>query len=147
VDSLVIPLWVVAGLATVLVLLVTVFTVRRIVLVRSRGSFDCSLNRAPGRPEGHWTSGIASYGTGELRWFRMFSLSPRPSITWQRTALQVKEFRAPERGEVFAVLPGAVIVTCLLGTGELQLAMTMDAYTGFASWLESAPPGQHARVT
>lgn len=146
-DSPVIPLWVLAGLVAALVLLVTVFTVRRIVLVRSRGSFDCSLNRAPGRAEGRWTSGIASYGTGELRWYRLFSLSPRPSLTWQRTALQVKEFRAPQRGEVFAVLPGAVIVTCLLGTGELQLAMTMDAYTGFASWLESAPPGQHARVT
>jgi Protein of unknown function (DUF2550) len=147
VRSLVIPLWVVVGLVAVLVLVVAVFTVRRVVLARSRGSFDCSLNRAPSGSEGHWTTGVASYGTGELHWFRLFSLSPRPSCTWQRNELSVKEFRAPERGEVFAVLPGAVIVTCMVGTGELQLAMSMDAYTGFASWLESAPPGQHARVT
>jgi Protein of unknown function (DUF2550) len=147
VDSVVVPLWIVAGLAAVLVLLVVVFVVRRLVLARSTGSFDCSVRRGPSDADGGWTSGVASYGTGELRWYRMFSLALKPSCVWRRADLRVREFRPPQREEVFAILPGAVVVTCLLGSAELQLAMSTDAYTGFASWIEAAPPGQHARVT
>jgi hypothetical protein len=147
VDSLVIPVWVVAAVAVLLVLVVVVFAARRLVLSRSRGSFDCSFRRRPGTGEGGWSSGVATYGPGELRWYRMFSLRPRPSRIWRRSEMSIKEFRAPQGGEVYAVLPGAVVVTCVLGTHEMQLAMSSEAYTGFASWIEAAPPGQHARVT
>ena len=146
-GEVVIPLWVVACLVAVVVLPVAVFTVRRLTLARTKGSFDCSVRPGSLDQPGGWTSGVASYGVGELRWFRLFSLSPRPSCTWQRTDLTVKEFRSPERSEVYAVLPGAVVVTCTVGPDELQLAMSTDAYTGLASWIEAAPPGQHARVT
>lgn len=146
-GSLVIPLWIVTAIATVLLLVVAAFTARRLTLARAVGSFDCSLLRMRADGAGSWVSGVASYGTGELRWYRLFSLSPRPAQVWRRTALRVKEFRTPERGEVFAVLPGAVVVTCQLDDQDLHLAMGRDAYNGFASWVEAAPPGQHARVT
>lgn len=146
-GNLVIPVWVVAAVAAALVGVVVVFTARRLVLSRSRGSFDCSFRRRVDVGEGGWVSGVASYGPGELRWYRMFSLRLRPSHVWQRSDMSLKEFRAPQGGEVYAVLPGAVVVTCVLGSGEMQLAMSSEAYTGFASWIEAAPPGQHARVT
>lgn len=146
-DNLVIPVWVITAVAAALVAVAVVFTVRRLALSRTRGSFDCSFRRGAPVGDGGWTSGVASYGPGELRWYRLFSLAPRPSCVWQRTELRIKEFRAPEGGEVFAVLPGAVVVTCEIGPAVLQLAMSSDAYTGFASWIEAAPPGQHARVT
>ncbi|MFP5346576.1 MAG: DUF2550 domain-containing protein [Actinomycetes bacterium] len=144
-SGLVVPIWVVAGLAAALVLVVVFFVVRRVALTSGFGSFDCSvLGRGH---EGRWTTGIASYGNAELRWFRMFSLSPRPSRVWPRNQMHVKQFRSPEGSEVYAVIPGAVVVTCLVGAMELTLAMSPDAYTGLASWIEAAPPGQHARVT
>lgn len=146
-GDLIIPLWVVACLVGVLLVLVVAFSLRRLVLARSKGSFDCSVRRGAADEPGGWTTGVASYGTGELRWFRLFSLSPRPSCAWQRTDLSVKEFRPPDRNEVYAVLPGALVVTCVVAGDELQLAMSTDAYTGLASWIEAAPPGQHARVT
>jgi hypothetical protein len=147
VGNLVIPVWVVAAVAVALVLVVVVFTARRLVLSRSRGSFDCSFRRRVDAGEGGWASGVAHYGPGELRWYRMFSLRLRPSRVWRRSDMSIKEFRAPQGGEVYAVLPGAVVVTCVLGSQEMQLAMSSEAYTGFASWIEAAPPGQHARVT
>ena len=42
--------------------------------------------------------------------------------------------------------PGAMIVECRHDGVEIELAMSNDAYTGFASWLESAPPGQGVNV-
>jgi len=107
VGNLVIPVWVVAAVAVALVLVVVVFTARRLVLSRSRGSFDCSFRRRVDAGEGGWASGIAHYGPGELRWYRMFSLHLRPSRVWRRSDMSIKEFRAPQGGEVYAVLPGA----------------------------------------
>jgi hypothetical protein len=147
VGNLVVPVWVVAAVAVAVVLVVVVFTARRIVLSRSRGAFDCSFRRRVDTGEGGWSTGVATYGPGELRWYRMFSLRVRPSRIWRRSEMSIKEFRAPQGGEVYAVLPGAVVVTCTLGSQEMQLAMSSEAYTGFASWIEAAPPGQHAHVT
>jgi len=35
-----------------------------------------------------------------------------------------------------------VIVRCSYDQEVLELAMTRNDYTGFATWLESAPPGK-----
>jgi len=37
-------------------------------------------------------------------------------------------------------------VRCADEHGPLELAMSNQSYTGFASWLESAPPGQNVSV-
>ncbi|GAB2682432.1 DUF2550 domain-containing protein [Thalassiella azotivora] len=146
-DDLVLPLWAVIGPAAALVLVVLYLLVRRVALTRSGSTFDCSVRAGDAASGGGWTTGVASYGHGELRWFRLFSLRPGPGCTWRRTDVSVREFREPERDEVFALLPGSVVVTCVVAGEELQLAMSGDAYTGFASWVEAAPPGQHAHVT
>jgi hypothetical protein len=38
-------------------------------------------------------------------------------------------------------MPESVIVRCQYQREELEFAMTEADYTGFATWLESAPPG------
>lgn len=133
----------VAAVLVLAVLVVTAFALRRRALTRARGAFDCSV-RVPGRP---WTQGVARFGSLQVEWWKVFSLSPRPGCTWRREDLAVLERRWAGTGEVGALLPDAVVVHCRHRDGELDLAMSREAYTGFASWLESAPPGPTSSVT
>jgi len=143
VEDLVIPVAVVTALALLLVALATAFVVRRQSLARRAASFDCSLRK----PDGHWSLGIARYGEDRIEWFRIFSFSFRPGSTWLRDEMVVLDHRSTVGSEVTAVLPQAVVVHCRHRGAELDLAMSDDAYTGLASWLESSPPGRHAHVT
>ena len=118
--------------------------VRRRVLVRRVGTFDCSLRRA-----GHgrrWVLGVARYEVDRLEWFRLFSFSVRPSCTYARGALHVVARREPTGAEALLVQPGSLLVECRHGGEDLTMAMSRDAYTGLASWLESSPPGQNVNV-
>lgn len=144
-GELTVPLEIASGIALLLVLGVVLFTVRRVVLARTIGSFDCSL-RACSAP-GSWTIGVARYGPNRLDWYRVFSLSPRPSRCFERDELQVVGIRGPEAGEAFSVLPGVSVVRLWHDGEDLDLAMAGDCYTGLASWLEAAPPGRTGRVT
>ena len=45
------------------------------------------------------------------------------------------------------VLPGATVVGARYDADELEMAMSAEAYTGLASWLESSPPGRTGQVT
>lgn len=134
----------VAACALVLLLIVVVlFTARRASLSRRRGAFDCSVRSRPG----HWSLGVARYGSDRIEWFRIFSFAPVPRWTWGRDELEVLECRPPRGGESTAVLPQSVVVTCRYRQDRLDLAMSQDAYTGMASWLEASPPGRRAPVT
>jgi hypothetical protein len=143
VEQVVVPLAVVVGIVLLLVAAAAGFTARRIALARRGASFDCSLRRADGR----WTLGIARYGNDRIDWFRAFWYSWRPQCTWLRDDLAVLGRRVPQGSETTAVLPHAVVIHCRHRSDELDLAMSDDAYTGFASWIESSPPGRHANVT
>jgi hypothetical protein len=142
-HEIVVSVAVLAALVLLLVGLAVVFTARRVSLTRRGASFDCSVRR----PDGHWSLGIARYGADHLDWFRIFSFSLRPREAWQRDALVVVERRLTAGAETTSVLPQSVVVHCEHRGQRLDLAMSDDAYTGFASWLESAPPGRHAHVT
>lgn len=142
-GDLVVPLAVVAALALLLVLAAALFTARRLSLTRSGGSFDCSVRRH----DGSWSLGVARYGTDRLDWFRVFSFALRPRQTWERGELSVLERRPVRGAEQTAVLPQSVVVRLRHRDSDVDLAMSEDAYTGLASWLESAPPGRHAPVT
>ncbi len=136
-------------LGVLLVLVLTVFVsvvLRRRWLSHGIGAFDCSL-RSTMAPHGKgWTLGIARYQSDRIEWFRVFDLSPRPRQTLLRADLMVQDRRSPRGVEAFAVMTGFVIVSCRRGTSFIELAMSEQAYTGFASWLESAPPGQNISV-
>ncbi|MCI2239310.1 DUF2550 domain-containing protein [Paenibacillus sp. TRM 82003] len=134
----------VAGACALVVLLGLVLVlVRRRRLTGRLGTFDCSVRHPSSR---RWALGVARYETDRLDWYRTFSLSPRPSCSFARGALDVTRRRDADGQERLAVQPGAIVVECRHRGAALELAMSSDAYTGFASWLESAPPGQNVNV-
>jgi hypothetical protein len=144
--DLLIPLEAVVAVLVLLVLLLVGVASRRRYLSRGVGAFDCSI-RHPGATRGRgWRLGVARYRSDGIEWYRLFSLSPRASSAWLRADLNVVERRRPAGPETFALLAGSIIARCRIGEDEVEIAMTDQAYTGFASWLESAPPGQNVNV-
>lgn len=147
-SDFLVPLLAVVGCVAVAVLVfVVVFAVRRYLLTRLGGTFDCSLRRESGRSRGAWTPGVARYESDRLDWFRIFTLNPRPGRSLARTRLVIIERRTPEGPEGYPLLSGHVIVRCAYGAATLELSMSEPAYSGFATWLESAPPGDYSPIT
>ncbi|MEU0084184.1 DUF2550 domain-containing protein [Streptomyces sp. NPDC006274] len=127
-----------------------VFGLRRRLIQRSGGTFDCSLRW--NIPEGQdvsgkgWVYGVARYNGDRVEWFRIFSYAPRPRRVLERSAIEVLARRTPEGEEELALPAGAVVLACLHRGTRLELAMSEDALTGFLAWLEAAPPGQRVNV-
>lgn len=150
-HDLVVPL---TALATAVVLLVAGFgslVLRRVVLSRDVGTFDCSMRReksggARAHVAGSWMLGLARYERDRLDWFRFFALSLRPARSLERGALEILGRQAPTGPESPSVLPGWVVVRCGYAGGTVELAMSEAAYNGLAAWVESAPPGQGINV-
>lgn len=115
--------------------------VRRRLITRRGGTFDCSLRLHEGAHGKGWALGIGRYSGEALEWYRVFSYSTRPRRVLRRRQLQVVERREPRGPEAFALLAGAVIVRCHDGHRPVEFAMSPDALTGFLSWAESSPPG------
>ena len=145
-SGLLVPLEAVGALAGLLVLLAVGVVVRRRWLGRGVGTFDCSLRTTLDRMGKGWTLGVARYEADRIEWFRVFGVVLRPSRVLQRGDLSVAERRYPSGNEAFAVMSGFVIVRCAYRGSQIELAMSEQAYTGFASWLEAAPPGQNVSV-
>jgi len=127
-----------------------VFGLRRRLIQRSGGTFDCSLRwDVPDKSDTSgkgWGYGIARYNGDRIEWFRVFSYAPRPRRTLERSAIEVAGRRAPEGEEELALLSDAIILACQHRGTRLELAMSEDALTGFLAWLEAAPPGQRVNV-
>ncbi|MEU5976170.1 DUF2550 domain-containing protein [Streptomyces sp. NPDC047315] len=131
-----------------------VFGLRRRLIQRSGGTFDCSLRWnvpddpvQPALPPGKgWVYGVARYSGDRIMWFRVFSYAPRPRRVLERSAIEVVGRRTPEGEEELALLSDAVVLGCLHQGVRLELAMSEDALTGFLAWLEAAPPGQRVNV-
>lgn len=140
--SVVLGLDLLAGLLVLLLLAVVGLFLRRRVLTRSGGTFDCSLRLRQGRYGKGWVLGIGRYAGDDLEWFRVFSYATRPRRVLVRSELQVLDRRLPKGPEVYALLSGAVIVQCRDESSTVEVAMSEDALTGFLSWVESAPPGR-----
>ncbi len=85
--------------------------------------------------------GVARYEEDRLEWFRVFSLNPRPGFVLQRSRLDLIEGRQPTDDEIDSILPESVVARCSYDKDVFELAMTRNDYTGFTTWLESAPPG------
>ncbi|HVN11411.1 MAG TPA: DUF2550 domain-containing protein [Kineosporiaceae bacterium] len=145
-GEILLPLAVLATLVTVLVGLWAVILARRLLLARGVGTFDCSLRRTNRRGGGTWMLGVARYEANRLDWFRVLTLSPRPTRSLARERLVILDRRQADEVHSYAILPGWVIVSCAYGTSMLELAMSEAAYNGLATWLESAPPGRTAQI-
>ncbi|MEJ8637475.1 MULTISPECIES: DUF2550 domain-containing protein [unclassified Streptomyces] len=127
-----------------------VFGLRRRLIQRSGGTFDCSLrwnilDETDVSGKG-WVYGVARYSGDRIMWFRVFSYSPRPRRVLERSAIEVVARRTPEGEEELALLSDAIVLGCVHRGTRLELAMSEDALTGFLAWLEAAPPGQRVNV-
>ncbi|WP_030685153.1 DUF2550 domain-containing protein [Streptomyces sp. NRRL B-1347] len=145
----------VCGLALIALVLLGlfVFGLRRRLIQRSGGTFDCSLRwnapdaqEAPDTSGKGWGYGVARYNGDRIEWFRVFSYAPRPRRVLERSAIEVVDRRAPDGEEELALLSDAVVLGCVHRGVRLELAMSEDALTGFLAWLEAAPPGQRVNV-
>lgn len=138
----------VLGLLAVIALAVFAFLfVRRRVLSRQGGTFECSVRmRTPAKasPSGArgWELGLGRYDGEKLEWFRVFSFSPRPKAVFDRS-LEVLARRKPHGAEAFSLYAGHIVVGVRLESGSsIELAMSEQALTAFLAWTEAAPPGQ-----
>ncbi|WP_141206974.1 DUF2550 domain-containing protein [Streptomyces griseorubiginosus] len=141
----------VCGIVVALVVLgLFVFGLRRRLIQRSGGTFDCSLRwDVPEKTDTSgkgWGYGVARYNGDRVEWYRVFSYAYRPRRVLERAAIEVAGRRLPEGEEELALLSDAVILTCVHRGTRLELAMSEDALTGFLAWLEAAPPGQRVNV-
>jgi hypothetical protein len=136
----------------VVVLALFVFGLRRRLIQRSGGTFDCSLRwdvpvEETGESGGKgWVYGVARYNGDQVDWFRVFSYAPRPRRTLERSGIDVRARRLPSGEEELALLSDQVVLGCSLYGTAVELAMSDDALTGFLAWLEAAPPGQRVNV-
>ncbi|HCA86463.1 MAG TPA: DUF2550 domain-containing protein [Streptomyces sp.] len=143
---------VVSGAVVALVLLgLFVFGLRRRLIQRSGGTFDCSLRWDVAADESEpggkgWIYGVARYNGDRIEWFRVFSYAPRPRRVLERPAIEVLARRTPQGEEELALLSDSVVLGCAHRDTRLELAMSEDALTGFLAWLEAAPPGQRVNV-
>lgn len=140
------PLWEslldAAGLLLVLILgYGLALVVRRRLLARNGGTFELSFRARTGRSGRGWLLGLGRYSGGTLEWFRIFSLSPRPTTSWRRRQLTYESRRDPEGVEAVVLYPGHVVIECDTAVGMIELAMSAASLTGFQAWLEAAPPG------
>ena len=138
-----IPLLVLAAAFLLAMAFFVALVLRRTLLSRGFGSFDCSLRHETIRRRTHWTHGVARYEDDRLDWFRVFTVRWRPTESLSRRRLVILDSRPPEASDSHSVFPGWVVVRCAYGAVIVELAMSEPAFNGLAAWLESAPPGQH----
>ena len=121
-----------------------VLVVRRWLLSRKGGTFELSVRLHDGRPGRGWALGIGRYRGERLEWFRIFTPSSRPRLSWQRSELEFSNPRTPTAAERVALYAGHLIVEGHGNRGSTEMAMSKNALTGLLSWLEAGPPGQRA---
>ncbi len=127
-----------------IVVALLLLAVRQRWLNRLGGNFECSVRLRVTTPGAGWVLGVCRYGEGVLEWFRFFSYSPRPRLTFQRSELRVVETRDPDPVEAVALSSDQMVVRVEAPgrPGQFwELAMSSESLTGLLSWLEAAPPG------
>jgi len=133
--------WIGLGVFALLLLLCTIF-LRREVISRRGGTIEVSLRLSEAVAGRGWSPGIARFVGDEMRWYRVFSLAPRPRRKLSRLSLSVQERRAPGPPERLVLPDYWVIVRCSTGREPVEIAMARTTLTGFLSWLEAGSPGQ-----
>ena len=129
--------WIILTIGIIaLVLLAGGFLVRLRYLAGQVGSFECAM-RLPGGQR--WLSGVASFRLDSLQWYRLMSLSTRPSRVWRRLDLELSAARRRrEQGRVVEVH----CVDATAGSDGFDLAMMEESHSALVAWVESAAPEQ-----
>ncbi|MBB6170321.1 hypothetical protein HNR23_000381 [Nocardiopsis mwathae] len=141
--------WLFFGLLVLALVGLAAVTVRRFVLERGGGAVECYMRAGAGDDPAPWRMGFGRYGSEELRWYRIFSLWPRPTAELSRRGLVIMGRRAPTHRDLTELTSDLVVIeigwSAEDGTDPkepvCEIAMSESALTGFLSWLESMPPG------
>jgi hypothetical protein len=136
--------WIGIGVLVLLGILTTLY-VRRAAIVRSGGTIDVSLRLTTMVSGRGWSHGLARFSGDELRWYRIFSFSPRPRRVLTRRVLAVEGRRRPDGPERLTLPADWVVVRCVNDRSTVEIAMAENTLTGFLSWIEAAPPGAASR--
>jgi hypothetical protein len=118
---------------------------RRAAITRGGGYIDVSLRLTTLVSGRGWSHGLARFAGDELRWYRVFSFSPRPRRVLRRRELAVKGRRQPDDVERLTMPADWVVVRCVDRRSSVEIAMARTTLTGFLSWIEAAPPGAASR--
>ena len=122
-------------------------TLRRRWLSRQGGMFDCSVRLTATTPGTGWVLGVARYSGENLQWFRTFSLSFRPRLTFLRAETRAGSQRRPTPVESVLLFDDQQIVELVSTHGRSwEVAMAPGSLTGLLSWLEASPPGMSYRA-
>jgi hypothetical protein len=123
-----------ACVAVAVVVVFVAILARQRYMLRSTGTLPLALQR------GHrWLYGVGRYQGGELRFYRALGVGTRPTRVLRRGHVQVLGRRAPYDSERGSLPPNVVVVECRTDEETLSFALGESAFTGFVSWLESAP--------
>lgn len=133
---------VIAALAVLTMLVLAGLLVRRLLLQRD-GGFDMCLRIGPEERTYGWVFGVGRYRGETLEWHRTFWVGGRTVRGLDRRRLVVLSRREPAEDEVYDLPAEHIVFDCDLGGFRVEVSMPEDAATGFRSWLEAAPPGEH----
>ncbi len=130
---------VVLGALLAVAVVVCALLAYRLGQLRSAGT-AVLLRRLPAGADEGWRHGTIHYGDNALRYFRLSSLRPGPTLTFSRQSIEIIGRRRPEGSEA-DILHGMIIVELEPGDEggghSYELAMAPGADTAFQSWLES----------
>jgi hypothetical protein len=136
--------WIGIGLLALFALLTTWY-LRRAAIARRGGTIDVSMRLTTMVSGRGWAHGLARFAGDDLRWYRVFSFSPRPRRILSRRMLAVQSRRRPDGPERLTLPADWIVVRCLDDRSTVEIAMAETTLTGFLSWIEAAPPGAARR--
>jgi hypothetical protein len=68
---------------------------RREIISRGGGTIEMSMRLSTLVPGRGWAPGLGRFTADELRWYRVFSLAPRPGRSWSGTSWWWKRAAGP----------------------------------------------------
>ena len=128
----------------VLCLAVAFIPMRRHLIRRGGGAFDCAVRFGPLPHPGDaagWSFAVGRYRDLTVDLYRVFSYSPRPRTSLARRGFDVVARRDTAGEESRTLLPGWAVLECSAAGRVVELAMSTESMMAFLTWVEAAPPG------
>ena len=123
-----------------MLVVVAALVLRQLLVQRSRGAFECSLQRRGIVGGERWQRGMMRFGTDRLRWFRAISLRLGPAVVLRRgEILEVSRRRLPARIE--GGQESYLLEFTLRDGREIHAIVDLVPGAALNSWLEAAPTG------
>src|SRR5699024_11890135 len=128
------------GVGMFVVAAALVLVLRQLLVSRTRGAFECSLQRRGIVGGERWQHGMMRFGTDRLRWFRAFSVRIGPEVVIRRgDIVEVNRRRLPARVE--GGQEAYLLAFTLRDRREVHAVVDLVPGAALNSWLEAAPTG------